>query len=535
MAIHERGSIIIKAGVKSQRAKTFYSHEFVQKVVKADPPYKRCSSAQSKRRLQEYRNELVTSRGHGDPLFDDQVIDVLLKYAWKREYVIDVIRYLNQVTDSDGNLFSRNLKVYSDTQSAMERFAERDHPSFRWNVNYQKSLEWLKQQFAGTKLRPLSYNSIDDVRRALPKSNTHSGSYWLMSGKKKKGENLEEAYSTFSQDVKEAKANGTFGYPILLGNRTQASGEFDDDGNETGTCKHKTRVVSMVDLSLIMAELRFSKPFQDRFINKSLYAGGKDENLISRFILDWRAHFPKYMSIDYSSFDQTISSWLIEDAFSVIKSCFVMDYEDSALFDVIVHDFIHKDFIINEGVIHSDKGVPSGSMFTQIIDTLVNILVVNTYFMSIGFPKHEMMAMGDDNIIFCGNDVDLVHLSTYISKNFGLMVKIDDKSNEGSTKSHPKFLSRYWTYAGRWRHPKQLISRLAFPERFRDYSGVTKPEHVLMAFILTYDKGMRELMDVGRFYQDHPIVASEVWAKVDSRYLPGSLANQRDYVGLAAA
>jgi hypothetical protein len=356
-----------------------------------------------------------------------------------------------------------------------------------------------------------------------------------MSGIKKKGENLEEAYSTFQKDCESALADGTFGCPILLGNRTQASGEFDDQGNETGTCKHKTRVVSMVDLTVIMAELKFSKPFQDRFVNKPMYAGGKDETEISKFILDWRSKFPKFMSIDYSSYDQTISSWLIEDAFSVIKSCFILNLEESELFDVIVHDFIHKDFIIQEGVVHSDKGVPSGSMFTQIIDSLVNVLVVNTYFMSLGNPRHDMMAMGDDNIIFCGKDVDIIHLSTYISKNFGLIVKTDDKSNEGSTKDHPKFLSRYWTYAGRWRHPKQLISRLAFPERFRDYSGETKPQHVLMAFILTYDKGMRELMDVEKFYQDYPIVGSQVWAKVDSRYLPGSLAYQRDYVGLAAA
>jgi hypothetical protein len=416
----------------------------------------------------------------------------------------------------------------------MQRFAEGDHPSFRWNQNYQQSLKLIRDYFSKIKLRPLHYITVDDVRRVLPKSNTHSGAFWLATGIKEKGKNLEVAFKAFAKDVDDAILNGTFALPILLGNRTQASGEYDDEGNQTGECKHKTRVVSMIDLELIMAELMFAYPFQRTFTNSKFYAGGKDDLAISSYLLDWRSKYDSWISLDYSSFDQTISSWLIEDAFSIIKSCFIMNDKESALFDVIVHDFIHKDFYITEGVIHSDKGVPSGSMFTQIIDSLVNVIVVNTYFISkgLGVRKYEMMAMGDDNIIFCGKDIDVNLLSTYISKNFGLLVN-SDKSEVGLRRDNPKFLSRFWTYSGRVRHPNQLISRLAFPERYRDYSGVVGPEHVLMAFILTYDRSMYELMDVNRFRQDYKIVAEQVWRMVDYRYLPGSLAFQREYVKVA--
>lgn len=522
------------SGNRSAETKTSYENSFVLQYVKADPSYNCCSTAQSKRLLKNYRNNLMKSQGQGKPLFDDQVIDLLRKYVYDQKGLDATIGYLNNLKDDNGDLFSRNLKIYSSTQDAIYRFAQRDYTSFRWNVNYQKALKDLKDRFSILKLKPISYHNIGDVMKILPKVNTHSGSYWLMTGKKKKGENMEDAWKEFPQLLEEAKRDGTFSYPILLGNRTQASGEFNDDGTQTGKCKHKTRVVSMVALPVIMAELMFSKPFQDHLVKEEFYAGGKDEVQLSKIILDWRASHQKFISIDYSSYDQTISSWLIEDAFDVISSAFIMNDDEKLIYKAIVHDFINKDFIVGEGVVHSERGIPSGSMFTQIIGSLINVIVVSTYFNSIRDLKFKLMAMGDDNIIFCSMRTKMEELASYLAKNFGLIVKTDDKSNEGSTKLDPKFLSRFWTYSGRWRHPNSLISRLAFPERFRDYSGDTKPQHVIMAFILTYDKGMRELMNTVKFYQDYPIIDTEVWARVDSRYLPGSLAYQRDYVGFGA-
>jgi hypothetical protein len=273
-----------------------------------------------------------------------------------------------------------------------------------------------------------------------------------------------------------------------------------------------------------------AKPFQIEFSKLNCYAGGKDELKISSIITNWRVKYAKFLSIDYSSFDQTISSWLIEDAFSVVRAAFDhLSDEEEELFKVIVGDFIHKDFVLNEGVLHSNKGVPSGSMFTQIIDTIVNLLVVKTYFLSIQ-AEAEMIAMGDDNAIFTRANVSIDELSSYISKNFGLIVSTGDKSNEGNTKEEDvKFLSRFWRYDGQWRHPFQLLSRLAYPERKRDYNTIVGPQHVILAFILTYGLGMNQLMNVARFRSDYPISEKHILDTVDSRYLPGSMAYIREY------
>lgn len=515
---------------RPKRELTNLANNVVSKLRNADSLLN-CLSAGSKNRFRQYQRNLATSRGNTDEEveFDKFLYQMIQKYVYDIHDFHNQVQYLYKLRDDEGYRFSRNLKLYSHTSDAYERFSEPDFTSFRWNENYRESLKEMKEEFSNLHLTPLSYYSDDDIRNSLPKLDTHSGYFWITSGKKYKGENMEGILNIFLEEVNVALQDKTFSKPILCGNRTQASGEYDDEGNQTNSCKHKTRVVSMVDLILIILELKFSKPIQEYLGQQSYYAGGKDEDEISRIISDYRVRFQKFMSIDYSSFDQTISSWLIEDVFDVIKSAFILQEEDEALFDIMVHDFIHKDFVLYEGVLHSDKGVPSGSMFTQIIDSLVNVLVIRTFFKSI-HGTAKMICMGDDNVIFTSADTSIVELSTYVAKNFGLIVKVDDKSNEGvCSKDNVKFLSRFWTWYGRYRHPHQLLSRMLYPERKRNYNKEIGPQHVIFAFILTYGQGMTELMDVNSFTRDYPISKDFVMSKVDSRYLPGALAYIREY------
>lgn len=515
---------------KPRKSKTQYSQDFVNAKVKSADSLLNSLSAGSKKRLSSYMHNLSVSRGTEKPLFDNKIKDLIFEYALKPDLVKGELNYLNETRDKDGYLFSRDLKIYSSTQEAMERFAAADHPSFRWNRNYQKALEELRTLVSFCRLRVQKYGSDDDILQALPKTNTHSGYEWILSGRKEKGENIEGLYAKFKgrQNLM-MKGEQVKAQPILLGFRTQASGEYEDNGVRTGTCKHKTRVVSMYDLLDIVDELQFSNPFQKWINDQWFYAGGKDDMEIARIINAYSTMYLKFMSIDYSSYDQTISSWLIEDAFSIIRAAFVLTPAEECVFNNVVQRFIHKDFILSEGVLHSDKGVPSGSMFTQIIDSLVNVLVVKTYFNSIG-KSCRMIAMGDDNAIFCDLGVDIEHLASYLRKNFGLIVKTDDKSNEGDVRMQDvKFLSRYWTKGGTWRHPWQLLSRLLFPERRREYGDEVQPEHVLTGYILTYKVGMTQLIDVPRFVKEHPVSRSFVVDHVDSRYLPGYLAYVREY------
>lgn len=530
----ERRSLLATSSGKPPLSVTHYSVLQSSKVISADS-LKSSLSAGSKKRLMDYMRNLSVSRGNDkDRKYDSKLIKVLGKYVYNSSALRKQLRYLDSVRDEDGYLFSRCLKIYSSTEKALTLFSSPDYTSFRWNENYQKAVKLLKGQFSKHSLQPLHFMCDNDIKCYLPKVSTHSGYTYVETGYKKKGDNMEGLFERFKCATDEAIINGSYSRPIMIGFRTQGSGEYEDDGSQTGTCKHKTRVISMVDLLQIVAELKFSYPIQKLLAADSRYAGGKDDYNLSSIVSTHNANYRYWSSIDYSSYDQTISSWLIEDAFDILKSAFRnMDDRDEAIWNVMVNDFIHKDFIVSEGLIHSDRGVPSGSMFTQIIDTVVNWIMIYAFSFSVNMDVN-MIAMGDDNLIYSNKPISMPELASYLRKNFGVVVHDDEKSNCGNTSSPPKFLSCYWTIGGKWRHPNQLISRMAYPERYREYNTSVTPEIVLYAYILSYPKGMSELMDVDRFMHDTKFTGKDVLKLVDGySVLPGSVAYQLQY-GLVA-
>lgn len=522
-----------KLARKPHERSTHYSSSLVSKMRNAST-LNYCPDAGSKHRLEMYQKNLCCTR-YNDVTggFDDQLYELLMKYAYDQHYIEDIRQYLDGLKDEDGYRFSRSIKVYSDSEAAMARFIEPNYSPFRWNKNYQSALEDLKSYFRRFKLRPISYSSDDDIRNFLPKTDTHSGSYYLLTGNRSKGDNMEGIFKTFSQAKRKALEVGSFQQPVLISFRTQASGEFNDlTGDKTNDFSRKLRVVSMISLLSIVNEMQFSVPFQRLMANWNKYAGGKNDHDIMSRLWYLRGTYDYYVSIDYSAFDQTISAWLLEDAFSIIRECFILDDEEESLFNIMVQDLIHKDFILSEGVLHSDRGLPSGSMFTNIIDSIVNALVITTYLYS-NHLKGDMITMGDDNIIYTKEKIDLSNLETYIRKNFGMDVSAK-KSSEGTKYDDPEFLSRFWTKGGVWRQPNIVLSRMMFPERFRRYKDPNidcTPEEVLYAYILTYPLGMYKILCVGDFLRDNPNLRSgNILERVDSRYVPGILAYTREYL-----
>lgn len=415
----------------------------------------------------------------------------------------------------------------------LKRFSLPNHPSFQWNQNYQSAKSQLLDKFSSLRLSELTYDGDDSIKEALPKLDTHSGFTYLETGYKYKGENLDNIYERYMLEEKIARECGSFNKPILPGCRTQGSGAFDEFGNETGDCKHKTRVISMIDMMQIIAELKFAAPIQKALAEMSCYAGGKDPRSISRIIAGMRGKYYYFLSLDYSAFDQSISDWLIYDAFDILKSAFINI--DEELYSVIVKDFIHKNFITADGVIYARKGVPSGSMFTQIIDSIVNILMVTTYLNSIG-TSGDMIVMGDDNLLYVKDEVSVEAISSYITKNFGVVTN-SDKTSFGQRKDDPEFLSRVWRNNGQWREPHTVVAKVLYPERYRNYKkGDVDADMVLYAYILTYPLTMPQIMNVDAFMLDHPnLQRSYILEKVDYRYLPGGLAFIRDYTRVKEA
>jgi hypothetical protein len=456
------------------------------------------------------------------------MLDLLFKYAKSNMKVESIRQYLNDVRDEDGFSFSRSLRRYDSMREQFEEFLKPNHSPFHWSKTFQAAKGRLVREFSSMRLNALNPQCDADVEDLLPKRTTHSGFQFILTGLREKSRYMKiGVLKEWLAEENHARENGRFTYPILPGTRTQGSGAIDEESGEfTGVCKHKTRIVMMIGIWQILTECRYARPLQDRLARSSWYAAGKMPNVQRTLIGNMRRNCNYWASLDYSHFDACVSAWLLREAFDVIKTAFVE--VDEELWDVIVNSFITKDVIMADGVYTVAKGVPSGSMFTQIIDSVVNYLVIATYLNHCGL-SYDMFILGDDNLIFTKHAIDLMDLSSYIFKNFGMRIS-PDKSSQGKRMDCPTFLSRQWRPTGEWRHPYVLIEKMLFPERFREYSrrGFT-PDDVFYAFYCVYPLGMVEGFDMLRFFDDHPYFQEQRFLTLDKQAVPGVLAYIRDY------
>lgn len=457
----------------------------------------RLDAAQTKR-LKTYTENLSTDREK--VLFDDKILAVLEPYLVNSKETKEVLCYLDSIGYSCANY------SYTQINTQLERFLENDHTDFRWNKFYRAQKSEMMKEFQSWFLNQVEYRKDDDIRDVLPKKTTHAGFEFIITGDRKKGAYLEKGVlNKYLDRERLAREEGSFNNTILIGTRTQAGGAFDKDKEYafTGTYKKKTRLVSMVRLWLILAECKFAKPLQFALGKTEWYAGGKDDEKIARRILTNRAKSRYHLTLDYSHYDQSISSWLIRDAFEIMEQAFKHDpFFDKELFDIVREDLVHKYFIDGKGrVRESKKGVCSGSMFTQLVDSIVNKLMIGTYMRSKDL-NWSCMIMGDDNLIFTNEELNKDEICSYLSHNFGIEAN-PAKCSNGNTFEDPEFLSRFWRPSGVWRHKYDLISKIMYPERFRDYKKGADAVLIIYAYILSFPLGMKQLINVEAFMRDY--------------------------------
>lgn len=451
----------------------------------------------------------------------------MLDWARNRDQLRKYWKYLKK------QQFSQSRFEWKKFQEALKRFEEPNHRYTGWHKAHRLAKELLVEEFKRAHLKMLKYQETADILAALPRKDTHAGIEYVEYGLKKKGEYSDKIFNMYSSAEKKARIDRSFNSIILPGTRTQASGAFDDYGNETPWgIKYKSRLISIVGLRLILAECKFARPVQGYMSSLKWYAGGKSDAEIGGAMMGNRSDLQHWLCIDYSNFDQSISDWLIRDAFDVIRAAFGTDTSfDNDLFSIVREDFINKVFLNVDGsLLESHKGVPSGSMFTQIVDSIVNRMMILAYFLAKGYPVHQavMMVMGDDNIIFSAFKIDAQDLANYLAYNYGVEVN-PQKFEQGDWNDQPIFLSRKWTPDGADRDPWILIMKMFYPERYRDYyswhegTPPTRPDEVIYSYILSFPVGMRRIMKVDEFMdyflREHGIMRSDARHGSGSNYI----------------
>jgi hypothetical protein len=211
-----------------------------------------------------------------------------------------------------------------------------------------------------------------------------------------------------------------------------------------------------------------------------------------------------WLGVDFSKFDQTLPSWLIWEVFDVIKSWFPKSCGREI--DWIRYNFIHTRMLLPGGeMFQKHRGVPSGSYFTQIVDSMCNMLMLLTYLVHrYGIKdarkeirsqkprsrKHTITTLGDDGLLFTYSRIDVNDLSSYLMHNFGVIVQ-PEKSDQGSSLEYPHFLKRFWGPRYQYRNYVETWINTCHPEHKREYITYS-PWHIIFAIYLTYEGTMKE-------------------------------------------
>lgn len=421
--------------------------------------------------------------------------------------------------DQNGYRFERDISLVRD---AVNRFAAPHAPNRFWDPHYQEMLKSVNEQLKPTYwLMSIDFESVADLREFLSNPKASAGvlaCYSVIS--KKKDVTTKKMLDLLYELERQSVQKGTMNEPTIIGIRLQSSiplddyGEIkfkvDENGHSSLDFKLKTRLVNMVSLPRIMAELHYSVRVQAVFGSYQWYAGGKTPNELFHIMCSNRMRFKKWDSLDYSAYDQSLPGWFIHDAFNIIKGWFNFKSEyDSKRWDVMVRDFIHKGLVSDEfgNITRVHDGVESGSMFTQIIDTLCNYMMM-AYFCILKGKKLGKDCVcnicGDDNTVFHDGWFNGADYLNTIRKVFGVIGNASKSALNRSCSEDPEYLSRTWKWSGIYRYWKELLIKLVFHERYREYTEQVTPQLIFKAFIECYPLGMDEGFDLKRFYSLYP-------------------------------
>nr|WPR17390.1 MAG: RNA-dependent RNA polymerase [Dracophyllum partitivirus 2] len=243
--------------------------------------------------------------------------------------------------------------------------------------------------------------------------------------------------------------------------------------------KIKARGVWAYPAEVKVMEMRYVMPLLNRFstlFGKIPYPVGRNMTKALPFFIDHILHEKKWgLVTDISKLDTDIGPDWIDWAFSFLKEMFDFgitkssDERSSNVFDFIHYYFKRTPILLPSGqLVKKAGGVPSGSGFTQIIDTLVTLLMTVHALLRMGFQESDILgklfAVGDDMATSVPADFDVEQFIYYISQ-LGFTINLQKVmfSNKGI---RLKFLGYSKNGGNIFRPIEELLQTAFFPEKY---------------------------------------------------------------------
>lgn len=303
--------------------------------------------------------------------------DVLISPMAKEHGADFLLSEFNKVFDANSSLMNSTLIDLENSNKS--KFGPRSIAipwSKRKNTLYDsfgiessdRSFELMPLKGGEGRLRPLS---VDNALKLLKNSTTSGLPFYV-----RKSEVKAEVAKNLMTYLKRQD-------PCLLFTRTQEQG--------------KTRNVWGYPIADTLNEMRFYSPLLLHQLRKTYRAAlGKPIEIstaVTALILNAVNKNHVLISVDFSSYDNSVKSALQNVAFDYIKSCFQSIYHKEI--DYISYRFKSISIITPDGILKGDHGVPSGSTFTNEVDSIVQAAIaLSNPFIS----ETDFQVQGDDGV-----------------------------------------------------------------------------------------------------------------------------------------
>lgn len=420
------------------------------------------------------------------PIYDALQQETLLQQGFKADYKPASLVDLSQTFEAL-ELFSpeHDTRVDCADSSIIEGM----------NVAWKVFAKPKKEQ----KLKPLAL--LDTM--PFIKKNKSAGLTKLHATK---GEAMEYAIGRAGQILAGKKKPN----PCLAAIRSQAK---DPASGRVEDYVGKTRLVWAYPAEMTLIEAKYAVPLYEVFKRqRTTMMFGKSKMSVGCLVDSAVKNTGDCVyGLDYSKFDSSIPSYLIRFSFKILKTWFdIENEEDEQAWNTIIKYFIHTPIVMPDGNLYLGKkhGVPSGSYFTQLIDSVVNTVLVAalSHRFSLNVGWRNFFVLGDDVVFSTYKGLDLNQVAKYLKDAFGVILH-PTKCEVGKT----HFLGADWPVCTPVRSVQELVNKAVWPEAWRKYAGDTKMERM--------DESQQVLLSYSKTYYN-------AWKMLPKRHRMGRVFNE---------
>jgi hypothetical protein len=233
------------------------------------------------------------------------------------------------------------------------------------------------------------------------------------------------------------------------------------------TEKLKVRAVWGSPFHHILVEGLSAAPLLNAFVegNSFYFIGGDPLVTVPELITETNKKYQWIYTYDWSKFDATATRKEIRQAFTLVKEVITFPNKESEnAFDLMVELFIYKKVVGPDGIIYtSNTGIPSGSYWTNLIDSIINKLRIDYLWIILTRkPMESLKTHGDDGLGGSDTFVPLHELAREALKHGWILNP--DKSELVSNASDAEFLGRTTTGGLSRRSIDKCLRLLVYPE-----------------------------------------------------------------------